>query len=68
MLLPRHTRWLQIGDESGAAEARRQANAARLNQRLAQTGKHQQRAQKGGTSKRSTGRGASTAGGGGRRV
>ena len=62
---------LQVGDEEGAVEARRQANECRLNQRLSQVGKQQGRAQKSGTgaNKRSGGgTGASTARAGGRRV
>jgi hypothetical protein len=59
----------KIGDEAGAAECRRMANAGRLSQRMAAAGgkQQQQRPQKpsGG---RKSGTGASTARAGGRRV
>ena len=59
----------QIGDESGAAECRRMANAGRLSQRMAAAGgkQQQQRQQKPGGGRKG-GSGASTARAGGRRV
>lgn len=61
----------QVGDEEGAAEMRRLANAGRLNQRLSQSQKQQQQG-RGGQQKqgggRKSGTGASTARAGGRRV
>ncbi|KAL4432400.1 hypothetical protein ABPG77_001699 [Micractinium sp. CCAP 211/92] len=60
----------KIGDEEGAAEARRMLNESKLQQRLSQMGKQQQRGAAGGKpgGKRSSSSGASTARAGGRRV
>ncbi|KAL4430714.1 hypothetical protein ABPG75_005970 [Micractinium tetrahymenae] len=60
----------KIGDEEGAAEARRMLNEGKLHQRLSQVGKQQQRGGAGGKpgGKRSSSSGASTARAGGRRV
>ncbi|KAI7836105.1 hypothetical protein COHA_010007 [Chlorella ohadii] len=60
----------KIGDEAGAAECRRMANAGRLSQRMAAAGgkQQQQRQQKAGAGGRKSGTGASTARAGGRRV
>ena len=63
------TLW-QIGDEAGAAECRRMANAGRLSQRMAAAagGKQQQQRQQKPGGARKSGTGASTARAGGRRV
>lgn len=60
----------KIGDEEGAAEARRMLNEGKLQHRLSQMGKQQQRGAAGSKpgGKRSSSSGASTARAGGRRV